>query len=122
MSQATLGVPAPGEALAPVAGAATERRILALTHVLLVAAGVVVLGSYAVLAVAHARDRFQVNFVSSVYAGLAAELNTGRLYPDVYDGSHYTGTRYMPGHFVLHAGLARLTGEYLLSGKLLTYA
>ncbi len=95
--------------------------MLGAVHTLLVAAGLVVLGSYAVLAVAHARDRFQVNFVSGVYAALAAELNEGRFYPDVFDGSHYAGTRYVPGHFVLHAGLARLTDEYLLSGKLITY-
>jgi hypothetical protein len=80
-----------------------------------------VLASYAVIAAAHLRDRYQVNFTSGVYAGLAASLNAGTFYPDLYDGEHYAGTRYMPLHFVLHAGLARLTGEYLISGKILTY-
>jgi hypothetical protein len=87
---------------------------------LLPAFGIIVLLSYAVLAAAHIRDRYQVNFVSGVYTALAMHLNEGTFYPDLYDGSRYGGTRYMPLQFVLQAGLARLTGEYLFSGKLLT--
>jgi hypothetical protein len=75
-----------------------------------------------VLAAGHIADRYQINFCSSVYASLAAYLNSGLFYPEIYDGTHYGGTRYMPLQFVLHAGLARLTGEYLVSGKGLTYA
>jgi hypothetical protein len=122
MSQGTLDISVRAEEILPSGESLTQRRVLALVHTLLVAASIVVLGSYAILAVAHAKDRFQVNFVSGVYAALAAELNDGHFYPEVYDGSHYAGTRYMPGQFVLHAGLARLTGEFLLSGKLSTYA
>jgi hypothetical protein len=121
MSQGTLDISLCQEEMLPAAETVTQRRLLALVHTLLAAAGLVVLGSYVLLAGAHAKDRFQVNFVSGVYAALAAELNDGRFYPEVYDGSHYAGTRYMPGEFVLHAGVARLTGEYLLSGKLLAY-
>jgi len=122
MAQGTLDIPDGSERILSLPETVTERRVLAAVHALLVCAAAVVLWSYGLLAAAHARDRFQVNFVSAVYAELAAELNAGRFYPDVYDGSHYAGTRYMPGHFVLHAGLARLTGEYLLSGKLIAYA
>src|SRR5262249_57055678 len=118
----TLDIPDGSERIRSLPETVTERRVLAAVHALRVGPAAVVLGSYGLLAAAHARDRFQVNFVSAVYAELAAELNAGRFYPDVYDGSHYAGTRYMPGHFVLHAGLARLTGEYLLSGKLIAYA
>jgi hypothetical protein len=80
-----------------------------------------VLFSYAILAIAHIGDRYQLNFCSSIYASLAAYLNGGLLYPELYDGSHYGGTRYMPLEFAMHAVLARLTGEYLISGKALTY-
>ena len=120
MSQGMLNIPLPEESLS-VPETMTQRRLLTTVHALLVTASAVVLSSYVILAVAHAKDRYQVNFVSGVYAALAAELNDGRFYPQVYDGSHYAGTRYVPGQFLLHAGLARLTGEYLLSGKLLTY-
>jgi hypothetical protein len=97
-------------------------RLPALLNGALLCAGAVVLLSYAAVALGHLRDRYQVNFVSGVYAGLAARLNEGTLYPDLYDGRHYGGTRYMPLQFVLYAGVARLTGEYLVSGKALTYA
>jgi hypothetical protein len=104
------------------ASPAAGRRALALADAALAAAGLVVFLSYAVVAVAHRNDRYQVNFVSGVYAALAAHLNEGTFYPELYDGEHFGGTRYMPLPFVLHAGVARLTGEYLLSGKLLAYA
>lgn len=98
-----------------------ERLRNFLPQALFLTAGVVVLASYAVLALAHIRDRYQINFVSGVYTGLAMHLNSGTFYPEFYDGTHYGGTRYMPLQFVLQAGLARLTGEYLFSGKLLTF-
>jgi hypothetical protein len=66
-------------------------------------------------------DRYQVNFISGIYTTLAARFNDGTFYPELYDGEHYGGTRYMPLPFVLQAGLARLTGDYLVAGKLLTY-
>jgi hypothetical protein len=98
------------------------RRIAyALLRLALVIAALAVFGSYLVLAVGHIADRYQLNFCSSVYAGLAAYVNTGQFYPELYDGTRYGGTRYMPLDFVLHAASARLTGEYLISGKVLTY-
>src|SRR5713101_2994738 len=87
----------------------------------LVLASLVVLLSYAVVATAHLSDRYQVNFISGIYTTLAARFNDGTFYPELYDGEHYGGTRYMPLPFVLQAVLARLTGDYLVAGKLLTY-
>ncbi len=98
-------------------------RLASITlHAGLVLGGLCILLSYAILAVAHLGDRYQLNFCSSIYATLAAYLNNGLLYPELFDGAHYGGTRYMPLEFALHAGLARLTGEYLISGKALTYS
>ncbi|HYZ78783.1 MAG TPA: hypothetical protein VE596_15570 [Gaiellaceae bacterium] len=53
---------------------------------------------------------------------LARYVNEGLVYPPLYDGTVFGGTRFMPLQFVLHGGVARLTGEYLVSGKLLAYA
>jgi hypothetical protein len=89
-----------------------------LDRALLVSA-LLVLASCAALAVCHLHTSFNLETGSGVQMGLAVHLNAGRFYPAVYDGEHYGGTRYMPLYFVLHAGLARLTGEYVLSGKLL---
>src|SRR5919109_1478572 len=47
-----------------------------------------------------------------VWMALAQHLNTQGLYPELYDGHAYGGSRYMPLPIVLHAALARVTGEY----------
>jgi hypothetical protein len=96
-------------------------RSLPLLDACLGAAGLAVLLSWALIAAAHVADRYQVNFVSGVNTALAMRLNQGAFYPALYDGAHYGGTRYMPLPFAAHAALARITGEYLLSGKALTY-
>jgi len=106
----------------PIAAPRVNRVAFALLRCGLVAGGLVVLLSYLLLATAHIADLYQINFCSSIYASLAAYLNGGMFYPELYDGAHYGGTRYMPLEFVLHAGLARLTGEYLISGKILAYS
>jgi hypothetical protein len=118
----TLSMP-PAEGVQGLPGGLSDKLASwtpALVQTVLASAGLAVLLSWAVLAFVHARDRYQTDFVSGVYASLAARLNEGVLYPEPFDGSHYAGTRYMPLHLVLHAGLARLSGEYLLSGKVLT--
>src|SRR5439155_16601091 len=112
---------APVTGAAPFARARVGPRALPLLDASLALAGVVVLASWAALAWAHLQDRYQVNFVSGVNTALAYRLNQGDFYPPLYDGAHYGGTRYMPLPFALHAALARLTGDYLVSGKLLAY-
>jgi hypothetical protein len=52
---------------------------------------------------------------------LAEYANRGVLYPPLYHSGHYGGTRYMPLQIVLNAGSARITGEYLMSGKAAAY-
>ena len=101
-------------------GVAGLRSLASVETVLGVAGGLVLL-SYAIVAAAHWNDRYQINMVSGMCVALAQRLNDGVFYPALFDGEHYGGTRYMPLPFVLHAGLARATGEYLVSGKTLTY-
>ena len=74
------------------------------------------------LATAHVDDRYQLDHVSGVRMALAQYFDHGALYPPLYDGRFYGGTRFMPIPIVLHGSLARITGEYLVSGKLLGYA
>ena len=61
-----------------------------------------------------------VNHVAGAWATLADDLRHGSLYRPLMSELGYGGTRYMPLHFVLHAGLMRLTGEPLWSGYILT--
>jgi hypothetical protein len=104
-----------------VAGAAAParaaRRVRTAAEFAAGAAGVVVAASLAVVAIYHLNDRYHLNFVSGVFAGLAQRLNAGALYPALFDGEHYGGTRYMPLSFVPQAAFARLTGEYIFSSK-----
>jgi hypothetical protein len=74
------------------------------------------------LAATHVNDRFGLDQVSGSRIALARYFNDGTLYPALYDGHVYGGTRFMPLPIVLHGLLARLTGEYVVSGKLLGYA
>ena len=72
-----------------------------------------------VLAVAHIDDRYMVGHVSGAWLALAAAVEEGTWYPPLYDDGYYGGTRFMPLFFTFHGGLAKLSGELLVSGKAL---
>jgi hypothetical protein len=80
-----------------------------------------VLLSWVLLAASHVNDRFDVGWTQGAWMGLARSARAGVLYPPLYDGSHYGGTRFMPLPILLLAQLARATGEYLISGKVFSY-
>lgn len=108
---------APEEGRNWAGGARTER---ALTAGLLISAFVISL-AWVLIALVHADDRYHVGWAEGSRIALARSAAHGVLFPPLHDGEFYGGTRFMPGPVVLHAGLARLTGEYLVSGKLLAY-
>jgi hypothetical protein len=74
----------------------------------------------ALLAIVHLDDRYAVGHVSGAWMGLAAATADGTLYPPLYEDGVYGGTRFMPLFFAVHGALAGLSGELLVSGKLLT--
>jgi hypothetical protein len=88
---------------------------------LLVALSGLVAVSWVSIAIYHAHDRFAVGWTQGAWMGLAQSARRGVLYPPLYDGSHYGGTRFMPIPILLHAQLARLTNDYLFSGKVLSF-
>ena len=92
-----------------------------LSWALIAAAGLVFL-AWLFLAASHVDDRYQLDHVSGARMALAQRFNDGTLYPELYDGRLYGGTRFMPIPIVVHGLVARLTGEYVLSGKLVGYA
>jgi hypothetical protein len=77
--------------------------------------------AWVLLAAVHVDDRYKLDHVSGARTALAQYFNAGILYPELYDGYFYGGTRFMPLPIVLHGAVARITGEYLISGKLLNY-
>jgi hypothetical protein len=90
--------------------------------VALVAVGGTALAAAALLALLHLDDRYMVGHVSGAWMGLAAAVGDGTLYPPPHEDGFFGGTRFMPLFFVAHGGLALLTDELLVSGKVLTYA
>ncbi len=83
----------------------------------LVAVGVTGMLAWFVLGIAHLGDRYRVGHVQGIWMALAQYAHEGTLYPPLFDGVRFGGTRYMPLPIVLNAAASRATGEYLSSGK-----
>jgi hypothetical protein len=81
-----------------------------------------ILVGLALVSAVHVDDRYRDTHASGAWMALAQYVRDGTLYPPLYDGERFGGTRFMPLQFVLHGGLAEGTGEYLVSGKLLVAA
>lgn len=84
----------------------------------LIAVGASAIGGVLFLAAFHLHDRAEVLHVQGTWMGLAQYVNEGVLYPPLFDGEHYGGTRWMPLPILENAAASRITGEYLASGKL----
>jgi hypothetical protein len=69
----------------------------------------------------HIEDRYRIDTASGARVALARYFDEGTLYPPLYDGENYGGTRFMPLPLILHGLAAKVTGEYLVSGKALSY-
>jgi hypothetical protein len=92
----------------------------AFTSTLAIIVALTIMLVWAFIGIGHARDRYFLNHVSGIRMALARSLDAGVLYPPLYDGRNYGGTRIMPFSILLHAAAARLTGEYVMSGRLLS--
>jgi hypothetical protein len=80
--------------------------------------GIVVGVSWAFVALVRLPDARGLNHVSGAWMALAAHAAQGT----IYDGVRYGGTRYMPLFFLLHGSLARVTGEFVVSGRVVALA
>ena len=81
----------------------------------------VAFGSVILVAAAHIDDRYNVNHVSGTWIALADDVRAGTLYRPLFDDGVFGGTWYTPLQFLLQAGAASISGEYIVSGKLLAY-
>jgi hypothetical protein len=79
-------------------------------------------GSWLLAVVAHVDDGHAVDHVAGTWIALARYANEGTLYPPLFDGKHFGGTRFGPIPIVIQAIAARITGEYLVSAKILSAA
>jgi len=83
----------------------------------LVAVGI--LSCWSALIVLHVGDDYRVGHNGGVWIALAETARTDRLYPPIFDGEHYAGTRYMPLPILLNALASRVAGDPLIGGKVL---
>jgi hypothetical protein len=85
---------------------------------LLLIAAAVALGGTLFLAADHLTDRYEISHVAAAWIALTQYARDGLLYPPLFDGEHFGGTRFMPLSIVLNTAAAALTGEYVISGKI----
>ena len=89
----------------------------AILKVALVFVGTAGIVAWLVLALGHIDDRYRIGHVQGHWMALARYANEAMLYPPLSVGVRFGGTRHMPLPILANAGAARLTGEYLMSGK-----
>ena len=106
------------------------RWVQALVTLLLIALIVGAVAIAGALALAHARDRHWINIASGSWIALGWHAEHGALYPPLRDDAGtFGGTRYMPLHILLHAGLRHAIGSrasnaeaWLVSGRAIAFA
>ena len=113
---------APGVAHSEQDGLENTRLLTQILRVGLGAMTALVFASIVAIAAAHVSDRYNVNHVSGTWIALAQDARHGTLYRPLFEHGVFGGTWYMPLQFVLQAGASLVTGEYLVSGKLLEYS
>ena len=77
--------------------------------------------SWLLLAFAHLHDRYNVNAVSGTLLALADRAREGVLYPPLFDGQSYGGTRTMPLPILLYSFAISLGGDLLASAKVVDF-
>ncbi len=81
--------------------------------------GSAILAGWLLLAAVHVRDDYRLSHVQGIWVAAAAEAaRGGGLYPPLFDGEHYSGTRYMPLPVLLNAFGSALTGDPIIGGKI----
>jgi len=81
------------------------------------AVAIAIFAGWLTLAVVHVRDDYRVSHVQGVWIATAEEARSGRLYPPLFDGEHYSGTRYMPLSILLNASASAIAGDPIVGGK-----
>jgi hypothetical protein len=87
----------------------------------LVGTSALVLLALLFLAIAHIDDRYGIDHASGARVALARYFDRGVLYPELYDGEFYGGSRFMPLPLIAHGSVSKITGEYLVSGRIVAY-
>ena len=60
-----------------------------------------------------------MSHVQGIWVAAAEAARGGALYPPLFDGEHYSGTRYMPLAILLNAFGSATTGDAIIGGKMI---
>jgi len=77
-----------------------------------------ILAGWLILAAVHLRDDYRMSHVQGIWVAAAEAARGGALYPPLFDGEHYSGTRYMPLAILLNAFGSATMGDAILGGKM----
>ncbi len=88
--------------------------------VLLFLGAVLVAAATLVLLSAHLATRYQMDHSSGTWIAYALEARQGTLYPPLFDGQSFGGTRYMPLSISLAAGAMSVIRDPLVAAKTLS--
>jgi hypothetical protein len=84
------------------------------------AAAAAVVAGWLAIAALHLRDDYRVTHVQGVWIAAAEAARAGQLYPPLFDGERYAGTRYMPLPIILNGIAGAAAGDPWVGGKLLS--
>jgi hypothetical protein len=91
-------------------------------QLLLAVIALVIACSVVAIAVGHASDRYQLDDgTSGIWLALGREAEHGVIFPPLFDGKFYGGTRYMPLPILSVAAADQLVGGLVLAAKLAAY-
>jgi hypothetical protein len=104
---------------APSAVAAEQRseRLSPLASAVLWLTAAAIVGGWMALAIIHVRDDYRVTHVQGIWIAIADAARRGALYPPIFDGEHYSGTRYLPLPLIANGLAAAAAGDPLVGGK-----
>lgn len=110
------------EKLSGLAARSAPRAGARLLDVALWVAAAGILAGWLGLVALHLTDDYRMTHTHGVWIAAAESAREGRLYPPLFDGEHYAGTRYMPIPILLNAAASAATGDPLTGGKVLAAA
>ncbi len=70
------------------------------------------------LGLVHIGDRMRADHVAGAWMALTQYAQAGVVYPPIFDGGHYAGTRWMPLALVYNLAFTLLSDDLLFTGKL----
>ncbi len=94
-----------------------ERSVAAGLAIILI----LIASSLLLLAAGHIHDRWGIDANAGVWMGLAQYARHGTLFPPLYQGGYFGGTRYMPLPVLLDAAASLVTGELSVAVKIVVY-